>query len=734
LLLLPFLAGQKFFTRVTFSLMQEEIYGYIESIVFAADETGFTVARLKEPKKKELTTIVGHLSPAQPGETLRCKGLWKQHPHYGQQFDVQSFDLQAPADLVGIQKYLESGMIKGIGPVYAERIVKKFGLSTLQILEESPHKLKEIEGLGAKRIDSIHECWQQQKSIREVMIFLRGHNVSPAFAQKIFKAYGDKSIEKVNENPYNLAKEIHGIGFKSADTIAKGLGIPQDSPHRIDAGIEHVLWELSSEGNVCYPEEELLPAAATILELEQALIYPRVEALVKNGSLIKENGFIWVKPLYLSELGIAREAIRLAQANSPLRQIDMVKALEWVQTQMRIELAPEQKEAVIAGLKDKLLIITGGPGTGKSTITKAILTITQKLTSNILLAAPTGRAAKRLTEITRAKALTIHSMLEMDFKAGGFKRGKENPLDCDLLIIDEASMIDTFLMHSLLKAIPSTARVILVGDIDQLPSVGPGNILKDLIASERIPVIQLKQIFRQAAGSRIVTNAHRINAGEFPEISSVPGSDFQFIAVDEPEKILEEIVNLVATTLPKAFRFHRFDEIQVLAPMKKGIIGIENLNIVLQKALNPSPSPLVRMGRSFHMGDKVMQMRNNYQKEVYNGDVGRILSIDLTEQKLVVRFEEKSVSYEFAEIDELMLAYAVSVHKYQGSECPCIIIPIHTSHFKLLSRNLLYTGVTRGKRLVVLVGTKKALAIAVHNEDVKKRYTGLKGTIQKMMG
>lgn len=713
--------------------MQEEICGYVESVVFAGSESGFTVARLQEPKKRELTTIVGYLSSIQPGETLRCKGVWKQHPQYGQQFDVQSFDLQAPSDLVGIQKYLESGMIKGIGPVYAEKIVKKFGLETLQILENSPKKLLQIPGLGSKKVEVIHECWQKHRAIRDVMIFLRGHNVSPAFAQKIFKSYGDKSIEKVRENPYNLAKEIHGIGFKSADLIAKNLGIPQDSPHRIDAGIEHVLWELSNEGHVCFPEVELLPAAATILEVGEPLIASRLEALVASGNLIKENGFIWVKPLYLSEVGTAREIGRLSHATSPLRAIDMPKALHWVEAKMQLQLAPEQQTAVSLGLQEKLLIITGGPGTGKSTITKAILAITQKLTSRILLAAPTGRAAKRLAEITGCRAQTIHSMLEMDFKTGGFKRGKDNPLECDLLIVDEASMIDTFLIHHLVKALPSSSRVIFVGDIDQLPSVGPGNVLKDFIASGCIPVIQLKQIFRQAAGSRIVTNAHQINAGELPDIQAIPKSDFQFIYAEEPEKILEEIVQLISTTLPRAFHFHKFDEIQVLSPMKKGLIGIENLNVVLQKALNPSPSPLVRMGRSFHVGDKVMQIRNNYQKEVYNGDVGRIVSIDLAEQKLLVRYEEKSVGYEFSEMDELVLAYAVSIHKYQGSECPCIIIPVHTTHFKLLSRNLLYTGVTRGRKLVVLIGTKKALSIAVHNEDVKKRYTGLKERIKEMM-
>lgn len=711
----------------------DEIYGYIESIIFSNSEQGFTVARLKEPKKQDLTTIVGCLPALQPGETIRCKGSWKRHSKFGQQFEIVSFDLQAPSDVIGIQKYLESGMIKGIGPAYAERIVKKFGASTLQIIEESPKRLNEVEGLGEKRIENILVCWGQQKTIRNVMIFLRGHGVSPAYAHKIFKAYGEQSIDKVMQNPYALAKEIHGIGFKSADSIAKGVGVPQNAPQRIDAGIEHVLWELSGEGHVCMPESELVPAAGAILEVDPALITERLTTLVKNGYIIQENSHLWVKPLYLAEIGIAREIARLSQTPSPLRSVDLPKAIEWVQTQLRIDLAPEQREAVCSGLKEKLMIITGGPGTGKSTITKAILTITSKLTSRILLAAPTGRAAKRLAEITRHRASTIHSLLEMDFTQGGFKRGKDNQLECDLLIVDEASMIDTFLMHNLLKAVPSNARVILVGDVDQLPSVGPGNVLKDLIRSAFIPLIELKQIFRQAAGSTIVTNAHKINQGVFPEIYPKPNSDFLFFDIEEPEKILEEIVELVSTRLPRSHRFHRFDEIQVLAPMKKGVIGTENLNMVLQQALNPSPSPLIRMGKSFHVGDKVMQMRNNYQKEVYNGDIGRISAIDMTEQQVKVIFDEKSVMYEFSELDEIVLAYAASIHKYQGSECPCIVMPIHTCHFKLLNRNLLYTGITRGKRLVVLVGTKKALAIAVNNEEVKKRYTGLTEAVLRSM-
>ncbi len=704
----------------------EELYGFIESIVFSEEERGFTVAKLKEPKKKEFTWIVGIMPSVQPGETIRCKGGWKHHPQHGAQFEVKSFDLEAPSDLLGIQKYLESGMIKGIGPVYAERIVKRFGLQTLNVLDTNPDSLREVAGIGMKRIEKIKICWHEQRSIRDVMIFLRGHGVSPSYAQKIYKAYGDQSIDKVKTNPYRLAQEIRGIGFKTADSIAQGIGIPQDAPARIDGGISHALWELSSDGHVCYPQGELIPVVQEMLQVPFPPILERLEFLIKSGELVRENDLIWVKPLYLAEVGIARELARLMQARCAIRAVELDKATKWVEQLLHISLAPEQSIAVRMGVKEKVLIITGGPGTGKSTITKAILSITEKITTRLVLAAPTGRAAKRMTEITLKKAVTIHSLLEMDFKAGGFKRNRQNPLSCDFIVIDEASMIDTQLMAHLLKAIPNEARLILIGDIDQLPSVGPGNVLKDLIQSERLPVIQLKKIFRQAAGSRIVTNAHLINAGEFPDLSFQPKSDFRFISAEEPEEILQIILDLVKTELPRAYRFNRMEEIQVLAPMKRGVIGIENLNILLQKELNPSPTPLVRMGRSFNIGDKVMQLRNNYDKEVFNGDIGKIVEIDLTEQHIKVLFDGKVVPYEFLEIDELVLAYAVSIHKYQGSECPCIIIPIHTSHFKMLFRNLLYTGITRGKKLVVLVGSKKALAIAVKNEEVLRRHTGLR--------
>ena len=710
----------------------DSISGYIENIVYTETDSGFTVARFKIPSQKDVITITGPLPSVQPGETLSCQGIWKIHPQHGRQFEVQSFETKAPSDLLGIQKYLESGMIKGIGPIYAERIVKTFGIHSLKIIDETPERLTEVPGIGDKRIDKITSCWQEQKAIRDVMVFLRGHGVSPAYAQKIYKAYGDQSIIKVQTNPYALAKEIFGIGFKIADGIAQGIGIALSSPLRIDAGIEHLLWELSNEGHTCFPETELVVQAETILQANSSLIQERIAQLLQNGSLMKKEARIWVKPLYLAELGIARELCRIAQAPCRLRDVHQEKALLWAQEKLHITLASEQIDAVKQGLCAKQLIITGGPGTGKSTITKAILRILEKITSSILLAAPTGRAAKRMTEITGNKAFTIHSLLEMDFTTGKFKKNRENPLKCELILIDEASMIDTLLMYNLLKAIPSEARVVFIGDIDQLPSVGPGNVLKDIIISEKLAIICLKQIFRQAAHSKIIVNAHRVNQGLFPDTFPSPHSDFLFIEKETPEEILESIVEHVVSIIPRKYKFHRFEEIQVLSPMKRGTIGGENLNTVLQQKMNPQPHPLIRMGRSFHVNDKVMQIRNNYQKEVFNGDIGKIAEIDLAEQSIKVLFDGKIIPYEFHEMDELMLAYTVSIHKYQGSECPCIIIPIHTSHFKLLNRNLLYTGITRGKRLVILIGSKKALAMAVRNEEVKKRHTGLKDRIQEL--
>lgn len=712
----------------------DQLSGFIDHIVFSSEETGFTVARLKTPKEHDDITVVGVLPGVSPGETLHCKGKWKHHPRHGRQFEIESFDLTAPADLLGIQRYLESGMIKGIGHVYAGRIVKAFGVATLEVIDKTPERLGEIPGLGPKRVEKIEKCWKEQREIRNVMIFLQAHKVSPSFAQKIFKRYGEESIEKVKKNPYSLAKEIYGIGFKSADALAQNLGVAKDSPIRIKAGIEHVLWELSNEGHVCFPQEDFIPEGEKILEIEGSLIKEQLAALEGEGHVMIEElegiSHIWVRPLYSAEWGIVRELKRIKKSPCTIRPVLVDKAIDWAQEKHRIRFAKEQKLAISRSLEEKIHIITGGPGTGKSTITRAILTISAQVTDKIILAAPTGRAAKRMTEITRKKAFTIHSLLEFDFNQGGFKRNRENPLTARLIIIDEASMIDTLLMYHLLKAIPDETRVIFIGDIDQLPSVGPGNVLKDMIDSKTIPMTRLKFIFRQGKGSRIVANAHRINAGYFPETEHEKGSDFVFFDVESPEEILSKMINLIESHIPGKFSFNPIEDIQVLSPMKKGVIGTDNLNHALQQRLNPQPHSLQRMGRHFHLHDKVMQIRNNYDKKVYNGDVGRITSLDMENQELIVNFDGKEVSYDFSSIDELMLAYAVSIHKYQGSECPCVIIPVHTSHFKLLFRNLLYTGITRGKKLVILLGTKKALAIAVKTDNVNMRHTGLRSFLQ----
>ncbi len=718
------------------------IEGYIERITYQNPETGYTVAQLQRKGRRDLDTIVGAMPMVQPGETVRCFGTWKRHLTHGLQFDLQEYRTQMPADTLGILKYLGSGLIKGIGPAYAKRIVDVFGPATLDIIDLSPEKLTQVGGIGTARLKKIKECWDAQRSIRQVMIFLQQYGVSPAYAQKIFKTYGKHAVEKVTANPFQLAQDIAGIGFKTADTIAQKMGHALDSPARICAGIEYALSKLSDEGNVCFPLEELLIKVQDLLAVPAEMARTCLKALVKServvlaplGEELMQELFVWLKPLYTAEGGIVREIQRLKQGTCRLRAVDVPRALEWAQTTLNVRLADAQKHAVSMALEEKIQIISGGPGTGKSTITKAILAITEKLSSNILLAAPTGRAAKRMHEITGHKASTIHSLLEYDFRAKGFKRNRQSPLECDLIIIDEASMIDTSLMYSLLKAIPAHARTVFVGDTNQLASVGPGNILKDMIRSQAIPVTTLHEIFRQAAGSHIITNAHLINQGRMPNIDNDPQSDFFFIEHKEPQAVLQAILDLVSRRLPKKYGLHPIQDIQVLAPMRKGLIGTENLNHLLQEALNPKSKPMLLRGRRFATGDKVMQLRNDYQKEVFNGDVGYISKIDSVDQELKVNIDGREVCYDFSDLDDLVLAYAVSVHKYQGSECPCIVMPIHTSHYKLLQRNLLYTGVTRGKRLDVLVGTKQALYMAVKNDEVKRRYTGLCQALQHIKG
>lgn len=710
----------------------EEIVGYIERFTYHDTESGYSVAQVREPKKRELTCVVGKMPGVKPGETVRCQGSWKNHLVHGRQFELNTFKSERPADLIGIKKYLGSGLIKGIGPAYAEKIVAAFGIDTLEIIDKDPNKLLSVKGLGDKKLDQIITCFKDQKSIREVMIFLQSNGVSPAYAQKIFKVYGDKSIEKVTEDPYRLARDIFGIGFKMADSIAQKMGIEKTSPYRIRAGIEFLLTKLSDEGHVCYPEKELIELAKIELEvpgveeeISNLIEARRIERLpiVSDGVLMP---FLWLRSLYVRESGIAKEIFRISQSTSPLRQVDTNRAIAWAETKLNLKLADNQKIAITKALQEKLLIITGGPGTGKSTITNAILLITQELTSRVLLAAPTGRAAKRMAEITKKPAKTIHSLLEVNFKEGGFKRDRENPLECDLIVIDESSMIDTSLLYSLLRAIPSHARVLLIGDINQLPSVGPGNVLKDLIASTLVPTIELNEIFRQAQGSAIIQNAHRINQGAMPDLRTQTANDFFFIPETSAENILNQIISLVTVRLPQKYKLQPLRDIQVLSPMRKGVIGFDNLNFALQKALNPNAPFILRAGRRLSIGDKVMQIRNNYNKEVFNGDIGTIETIDEEEQILTVRIDDRCISYEFSELEEITHAYAVSIHKFQGSEIPCVIIPLDMSQYILLTRNLLYTGVTRGKSLVILVGNEKAIAMAVRNNAIQKRYTGLK--------
>jgi exodeoxyribonuclease V alpha subunit len=709
------------------------IHGLLERISYHNEENDFVVAKLREKEKKELTTIIGNLSGINPGESLKLTGKWVHNKRFGEQFQVETFEVTVPATLLGIQKYLASGLIKGIGPIMSERIVEKFGLHTLEVIEKKPERLSEVEGIGPKRISMIRKTWEEQKEIKEIMIFLQGHGVSAAYSAKIYKQYGSQSIERVRENPYRLAHDIYGTGFITADKIAQNLGIDRNSVIRAKAGLIYVLNQLTEEGHVYYPENQLIHKAREILHVDEEIIFQAVRELSKEKEFFLEDldpdGHLraaYLVPFYVAETGVAQRLINLKESPSNIRPIHPEKAIEWVQQKLNIELAQRQEEAVLLAANSKVLIITGGPGTGKTTLITAILRIFQQLKLRVLLAAPTGRAAKRMNEATGCEAKTIHRLLAYSPQKGGFKKDQEDPLEADVVIIDETSMVDTLLMHHLLKAIPSHAHLILVGDVDQLPSVGPGNVLKDIIRSGRFTVVTLTEIFRQARESMIVVNAHKVNQGQFPvlkEIDKPEETDFRFIQEEDPEKILQNILDLCSEKIPGQYRFHPLREIQVLAPMHKGTIGVTNLNIELQKRLNPGPSGITRGTWNFRLGDKVMQIVNNYDKDVFNGDIGWISKIDSEEREVTIDFDGRPVPYDYSDLDEIVLAYAVSVHKSQGSEYPVVILPVVTQHYLLLQRNLIYTGITRAKKLVVLIGTKKALAIAIRNNKPQRRYT-----------
>ncbi|MDD5095159.1 MAG: ATP-dependent RecD-like DNA helicase [Dehalococcoidia bacterium] len=716
------------------ALTTSTVEGVLERIVFFNEENSYTVARLQVPEQRDLVTIVGNMALPNLGETLRLTGEWTNDPKFGRQFRISSCLSVLPSTLTGIQKYLASGLVRGIGPVMAKRIVGRFGIETFDLIEQKPEQLLEIEGIGPIRQERICTAWGEQKEVRQVMVFLQGHGVSSTYAVKIFKAYGNKAIAIVSENPYRLALDITGIGFKTADRIAQNMGIDPGSQIRAEAGILYVLSELVNEGHVYFPYDELTQKSTLLLGVDMAVLKQAISAMVVQGRVAVEEEWedrpVYLMLLHVAEVNVAKRLGALIESPAGDLQIDAEKAIKWVQQASGIELADLQQEAIRKATSSRALIITGGPGTGKTTLVNSLIKILERKGQRILLASPTGRAAKRLSEVTGKEAKTIHRLLEYTPKKGAFTRNEDNPLQADFVVVDEASMLDILLMNHLLKAIPPEARLILVGDVDQLPSVGPGNVLKDIINSGSIETVRLTEVFRQAQESLIVVNAHRVNEGQFITNKSDGKKDFYFIDREDPNKVLETIKETCSLRLPRAFDFNPMEDIQVLTPMHRGTVGVSNLNAELQAMLNPSGVELTYGGRIFRMGDRVMQTSNNYEKEVFNGDVGRIASVDPEEHTLQVSFDDRVVGYDRTDLDELVLAYAISVHKSQGSEYPAVVIPMLTQHYIMLQRNLLYTALSRARKLVVLIGSRTAVALAIKNDRVQRRYTRLSDRLQ----
>jgi exodeoxyribonuclease V alpha subunit len=713
------------------SSAQEVLAGLVERVTFHNAENGFCVLRLKARGHRELVTTVGHAAVISPGEWVTASGEWVNDRTHGQQFKARFMRTSAPTSIDGIEKYLGSGMIRGIGPVYAKKLVRAFGEKVFDTIEAEPERLREVTGIGPVRAKRITDAWAEQKVVREIMVFLHSHGVGTARAVRIYKTYGADAVQVMSENPYRLARDIRGIGFKTADAIAMKLGIEKTAMIRVRAGISYALTEAMDEGHCGLPTEELIPLAVELLEVPKELVQTALDLELAEKTVIAdtvgEMACVFFAGLHRAERVIAERLLRLANGTLPWPYIDPTKALPWIEQHTGLEMADSQKTAIRLALLSKVLVITGGPGVGKTTIVNAILRILAAKGVNLLLCAPTGRAAKRMTEATGFAAKTIHRLLEVDPKGGGFKRDADNPLDCDLLVVDETSMVDVMLMQALLKAVPDNSALLIVGDIDQLPSVGSGQVLADIISSGAVPVVRLIEIFRQAAASRIITSAHKINQGSIPDLSKPEGdSDFYFVQADDPETAVPRIIELVKTRIPQRFGLDPIRDIQVLCPMNRGGVGARSLNIELQAALNPAGDRKVeRFGWTFAPGDKVMQIENDYDKEVYNGDIGYVDDVDHDAGELSASFDGRSVTYGFGELDTLVPAYAATIHKSQGSEYPAVVIPMMTQHYTMLQRNLLYTGVTRGKKLVVLVGQKKAVAIAVKNVSGRRRWSKL---------
>jgi exodeoxyribonuclease V alpha subunit len=719
--------------------MAETLNGIIERVTYHNPDSGFAVLRVQARGRRGLVAVVGTLVRAVVGEHVEAVGSWVVDRDHGEQFKAEQLRSTPPATAEGIEKYLGSGLVKGIGPVYARKIVAAFGERTLSIIDQSPTFLREVKGIGPKRIQRIRESWLEQKAVRDIMVFLQSHGVGTGRAVRIYKTYGDQAVEMVRTNPYRLATDIWGIGFQTADELAGRLGIDRKSPLRARAALRYILQQLSQEGHVAYPEAAVMEKTAELTQIPKEILADAVEQERLAGDLVREPNaeelLLYLKPLFLAELGVARNLARLNQGEGPLPDLNLDTAIAWVEKKMGLELAASQRDAIRQATHSKVLVITGGPGVGKTTIVRGILEIFSARKQRVALCAPTGRAAKRLTETSGREAKTIHRLLEFDPSLGGFKRDTSTLLDVDLLVVDESSMVDVVLMYQLLKAMPSHASLILVGDVDQLPSVGPGMVLRDVIASGTVPVARLTHIFRQASQSWIVRGAHAVNQGEVPE-SAPPGQgDFYFVEASSPEAIIERVVAMVRQRIPARFDLDPFRDVQVLTPMHRSSLGGESLNLHLQQVLNPAAvgkAEIERFGWKFRVGDKVLQTQNNYQKEVFNGDIGRITAIDEHEREVLVDFEGKEVVYDFGELDEISLAYALTIHKAQGSEYPAVVIPLHTQHFLMLQRNLLYTGLTRGKKLVAVVGSRKALEMAVKRQDTAQRCSLLRERLKKM--
>ena len=709
----------------------ESLSGLLERVTFFNEETGFAVLKVKVKGRREEATVVGSLAAANPGEWVTAQGRWVQDREFGPQFRAELITSTAPTTREGIEKYLGSGLVKGIGPVYARKLVGKFGEGIFDIIEHYSARLEEVQGIGSKRRHQIKGAWAEQKIIRDIMVFLHSHGVSTSRAVRIYKTYGDDAVDRVRANPYALARDIPGIGFKTADQIAQQLGIPHDSLLRAVAGLEYALHEATGQGHCALPWARLQEDTAKLLLVGEAVIEPALARAQLDGLLVREtvagDDLAFLPALQRAETSITERIAQLCAGPVAFPPLEVDKAIAWCREQTGKELAPSQQAALRQALSARMLVVTGGPGVGKTTLINSILLILRAKKLRCLVCAPTGRAARRLAESTGLEAKTIHRLLEVDPKGGGFLRHERRPLECDLLVVDETSMVDVPLMSALLRALPAHAALFLVGDVDQLPSVGPGMVLRHLIDSGVCPVVRLTEVFRQAAHSRIITNAHNINHGRLPELET-DGSDFFFIEREEPEAIARTLVQVVQRRIPAKFNLEPIRDIQVLAPMNRGSLGVRELNARLQAELNP-PRPdepcVEKFGVQFRPRDKVIQTRNDYDKDVFNGDIGSVARVDPVEREVVVQFDQREVVYDFGELDEVALAYAITIHKAQGSEFPAVVIPLATQHFLLLQRNLLYTGVTRGKRLVVLIGQRKALALAIHNHRTQQRFSGL---------